>query len=198
MIKRRMSVPFLAAAAMWASTAARGEGNILFNPALTYISEKIERGNAESESSALYLNVNFGYLLGTEIGVGAKYFARLAEFSARADEDGAASAGSNDFNSLGLGLFYDAKTGIYAGAYYLHEPEREEGSDDGKVVYNGGSGYMLELAYKFKAGSVNLGPMIAYLHAGYEERKTPTDIDKLDGTWADTLILPFFGFWFYF
>ncbi len=183
---------------MLPTSAAFAAGNVMFMPAFIYLSETEKQDKSKSEDTALYVNTNLGLLLNGEIGLAAKYFARISNFKLQAGEDGTSQKGSNDLSSLGLGLFYDSKSGPYFGAYYLHDPQKKQGNGSDRISYEGGYGYFVEAAYKIKAGSMELGPMITYANLIYTKRETAQTTEKLTGTWADSLILPFFGFWFYF
>jgi hypothetical protein len=174
------------------------QAQIVLIPAATYFSEESKQGSAQNDSSALYLNATFGYHLGGDTAIGLKYLSRLSQFESDLSDDGAVTRGDNDLSAFGLGIMYDSKDGIYLGAFYLHEPTKEFGESADKVTYEDGSGYVIEAGYKIKAGSMFLGPLLTYAQLEYKQRETSQGVETLDGTWSDTLILPFFAGWFYF
>lgn len=190
---------FLSALSLLAlvSTSA-AQAQIVLIPAATYFSEASKQGSAQNDASALYLNATFGYHLGGDTAVGLKYLSRLSQFKTDLSDDGAVTRGDNDLNAFGLGLMYDSKDGVYVGAFYMHEPTKEYGESTDKITYDEGSGYVIEVGYKIKAGSMYLGPLLTYAHLEYKQRETNQGVESLTGTWSDTLILPFFAGWFYF
>ncbi|PIT99220.1 MAG: hypothetical protein COT74_09430 [Bdellovibrionales bacterium CG10_big_fil_rev_8_21_14_0_10_45_34] len=172
------------------SHAKGGGSGFVISPAATYIMDKQEVTQSGTTSTAdltyFFADIRAGYVMPNGLYLGGVYAADT--ISSRSGN----TTTETKINAMGPTVGYVAENFSVLGSYHLSST-REVGNT---AKYESGSGFQVDLGYRFNISSFAFGPHISYRQLKYTKlTSSGTEISGATGTF--TTLYPYLAFWFY-
>ena len=182
-----LSTPLLAAPSLMPSVSLyhyteRGKSNI--DPTVE------GSGQRKTRETSTFVNLGVCYMI-SEVCLGLRYL--QAEIEQKTSGPGYSAKSTFKYKGPGLTVGYAMPDGLVAMLSVLINGKKEVGGGD--LSYRMKSGYIAELGYGFKAGNVNIGPLLGYYRFEYDKYDHNGQGQKLKPVEGNEYLLPQLALW---
>lgn len=192
---RFLRLPGLLVVAAWLLPAAAKADGIEIIPAVFYSSSQSKADTVESSETDMFLNLTGGFFASPSFLIGAKYLSMTTSFDAKTDLLSSAKS-SIELSGFGITMGYVGHPGFTLLGTYFVNPEKKLKGGVSDTTFIGKMAYAFEGGYQWRVGSVGFGPLLSYVHFEYGKVKDSTGTTDLFGSYADSVVQPYFAFWF--
>jgi hypothetical protein len=159
------------------------QSGFAFSPALFYFSYTTESATRTTTTFS-FIDIRVGYQMTSGFYLGGLY----TTDSIKTETPTSTTIGS--ITAYGPQIGYSAGGWYVLGAYHV----KSEYQVDETTIYRAGSGYQVDVGYRFANGTWSFAPQMGYRFLEYSEDKNG---NSLTNKYKRTDIVPSFTFWFF-